>query len=141
MNAMDKKRYLTCRRSPAMVYTLPNSPPIHNGRSVAHAPAYRLHPPGNRLVERPGTTARDAAPEIIKRLIDAQVATTPVQPAPAKPALTVEQEAAIALLDSWIAEGLAADPETKCQAEEELEEFKRNMNANRAATGDHPVYP
>jgi hypothetical protein len=30
---------------------------------------------------------------------------------------------------------MAADPETKRQAEEELEEFKRNMKANHAATG------
>ena len=81
--------------------------------------------------------------EIIKRLIDAQVATTPAPLAPVRPAsaLTAEQEAAIALLDSWIAEGMAAGPEEIRQAEEELEEFKRNMNANRAATGDHPVYP
>jgi hypothetical protein len=82
--------------------------------------------------------------EIIKRLIDAQVATTPAPPAPAtlaKPPLDPEQEAAIALLDSWIAEGLAADPQTRRQAEEELEEFKRNMNANRAATGERLVYP
>jgi hypothetical protein len=82
--------------------------------------------------------------EIVKRLIDAQVS-APASPAaiaaqPA-PVLDERQRDAIALLDSWIAEGSAADPETKRQAEEELEEFKRNMNANRAATGDHPVYP
>ncbi|MCW3050837.1 MAG: hypothetical protein JWN14_7 [Chthonomonadales bacterium] len=59
----------------------------------------------------------------------------------AKPIIDPEREAALALLDSWISEGLAADPETKRQAEEELAEFKRNMNANRTATGDHPVYP
>ena len=63
------------------------------------------------------------------------------EPEEAKPVIDTEREAAIALLDSWIAEGMVADPETKRQAEEELAEFKRNMNVNRAATGDHPVYP
>jgi hypothetical protein len=49
--------------------------------------------------------------------------------------------AAIAFLDARIAEGQAADADTKRQAEEELEEFKRNMNANRAAMGERLVYP
>ncbi len=58
-----------------------------------------------------------------------------------KPVLDEKTKAAIAFLEARIAEGLAADPDTKRQAEEELAEFKRNMNANRAATGERPVYP
>src|SRR5579862_6486867 len=80
--------------------------------------------------------------EIIKRLIDAQVATTPAS-APAKPAsaLTTEQEAAIALLTSYLETEATDDPEEIRKAEEDLAEFKRNMNANRAATGERLVYP
>ena len=32
------------------------------------------------------------------------------------------------------------NPEVIREAEEDLAEFKRNMNANRALTGDHTVY-
>ena len=59
----------------------------------------------------------------------------------AKQVIDARTAAAIAFLDARIEEGIAADPDTRHRAEEELEEFKRNMNANRAATGDHPVYP
>lgn len=80
--------------------------------------------------------------EIVKRLIDAQLAAsampTPVRSAPT---LTAEQEAAIALLTSYLETEATDDPEEIRQAEEELEEFKRNMNANRAATGERLVYP
>ena len=57
------------------------------------------------------------------------------------PALDDKAKAAIAWLDARIAEGMNADPETKRHAEEELAEFKHNMNANRAATGERLVYP
>ena len=81
--------------------------------------------------------------EIVKRLIDAQLPpVTPQEDAEqAAPVLYAKSVAAIALLDTWIAEGNAADAETKQQAEQELEEFKRNMNANRAATGERLVFP
>ena len=58
-----------------------------------------------------------------------------------KPMIDAKAAAAIAFLDARIAEGIAADPDMRRLAEEELEEFKRNMNANRTATGEHPVYP
>lgn len=57
------------------------------------------------------------------------------------PALDARTAAALAFLDARIAEGNTADPDTRHQAEEELAEFKRNMNANRAATGEGLVYP
>ena len=58
-----------------------------------------------------------------------------------KPVIDAENAKAIALLDVWIAEGACADEETKRKADEELAEFKRNMNANRTATGESLVYP
>ena len=49
--------------------------------------------------------------------------------------------AAIALLRGWRSEEATTDPETIRQAEAELEELKRGLNANRAATGERPVFP
>lgn len=65
----------------------------------------------------------------------------PALPDEPKPTLAPKTAAAIAFLEARIAEGQAADPDTKRQAEEELEEFKRNMNANRAATDERLIYP
>lgn len=60
--------------------------------------------------------------------------------APAVP-ISAENQAAIALLDSWIAEDATDDPEELRRAEEELAEFKRQMNANRVASADTLVFP
>ena len=49
--------------------------------------------------------------------------------------------ASISLLQSWLVEDATDDSNEICRAEEELAEFKRNMNANRAATGERLVYP
>ena len=59
----------------------------------------------------------------------------------AAPILDEKAKAAIALLDAWIAEGKNAGEDARQTAEREVEEFKRNMNANRAATGERLVYP
>lgn len=88
--------------------------------------------------------------EIIKRMIDERLAPGTVEPEvivpaavepPSAPVIDAKAAAAIAFLDTRIAEGIAADPETRRLADEELEEFKRNMNANRAAAGERLVYP
>jgi len=50
-------------------------------------------------------------------------------------------QAAMAMLMRWRAEDATDDPEEIRIAEEELAEFRRNMNANRAATGERLVYP
>ncbi len=55
--------------------------------------------------------------------------------------IDAENAAAIALLKSWREQDAADDPEELRKAEEEYAEFKRNMNANRAATGERLVYP
>jgi hypothetical protein len=48
--------------------------------------------------------------------------------------------ASIALLKSWIAEA-PTDPEAIREAEEELREFKRNMNLPRKQAGARLLYP
>lgn len=52
-----------------------------------------------------------------------------------------KQKAAIALLASWRAEDATDDPVELARRDAELEEFKANMNANRAEEGRGPVYP
>lgn len=56
-------------------------------------------------------------------------------------ALNYKAKTAIALLDKWIAEGKAAGEETRREADREVEELKRNLTANRAATGEKLVFP
>lgn len=51
-----------------------------------------------------------------------------------------EEDPTIALLKSWIAEA-PTDPEAIREAEEELREFKRNMNLPRKETGARLHYP
>jgi len=46
-----------------------------------------------------------------------------------------DDDPTIALLESWIAEA-PTDPGAIREAEDDLREFKRNMNANPAATGE-----
>jgi hypothetical protein len=76
------------------------------------------------------------------RLIDLEEDAAPIStPDEAKPVIDAENAAAIALLQSWREQDATNDPEEIRQAEEELAEFKRNMNANRAATGERSVYP
>lgn len=56
-------------------------------------------------------------------------------PEPSTPVLDEKAKAAIVLLDAWIAEGKAANEKNRLEADQEVEEFQRNLNANRAATG------
>lgn len=73
--------------------------------------------------------------DIVKRLIDAQLPTKPA------PAISAKNAAAIAMLQAWREEDATDDPEEIRKAEEELEELKRNLNANRAAAGERLVFP
>ena len=41
----------------------------------------------------------------------------------------------------WQAEDATDDPGELRRAEEELDELKANLNANRAATGERPLFP
>ena len=67
------------------------------------------------------------------------------EPAPApneaKPIIDAENAAAIALLKSWREQDATDDPDELHEAEEELAEFKRNLNTNRAATGERLAFP
>jgi len=47
----------------------------------------------------------------------------------------------IALLEGWAREDATDDPEKLRRAQKELDEFKRAMNENRAATGERILYP
>ncbi len=76
------------------------------------------------------------AAEIVRRVIDERALSEGV---PAT--IDARTAAAIAYLDRRIAEASAATPEENRKAQEEYEELKRNLNANRAATDDHPVFP
>ena len=66
--------------------------------------------------------------------VDIQVET------PRSAPLTVENDPTIALLESWIATA-PTDPEAVREAEEDLREFKRNMNLPRRETGTRLHYP
>lgn len=48
---------------------------------------------------------------------------------------------AAALLRRWMEEDATDDPEVIRRAEEDLAELKRNLNANRAATGERLPFP
>ena len=60
-----------------------------------------------------------------------------------KPAVVLDEKAkaALAWLDARITEGKAADEKTRLEADKEVEEFKRCMNANREATSERLVFP
>jgi len=58
----------------------------------------------------------------------------------AAPKISARNAAAIAYLDWRLKEEVSDDPEEIRKADEEVAELKRNMNANRAATGERPVF-
>ncbi len=64
---------------------------------------------------------------------------------PAVPATTraadVENTAAIALLNQWIAEDATDDPEEIRKAEAEVNELMENLNRNRIESGERPLFP
>ena len=49
--------------------------------------------------------------------------------------------ASIALLQSWLEQDATDDPEELCRAQEELDEFKRAINAERERAGARQIYP
>jgi hypothetical protein len=82
--------------------------------------------------------------EIIRQLVDERILGmkgTHTGTTETKPVLSAKSAAAIAYLDARIAEGQNATPEEVRQATEEFEELKRNLNANRAATGERLIFP
>jgi hypothetical protein len=58
-----------------------------------------------------------------------------------QPAKDDENAASIALLQSWLEEDATDDPEEIRKAQEELDEFKRAINAERERAGARRIYP
>jgi hypothetical protein len=54
---------------------------------------------------------------------------------------TAENAASIALLQSWLEEDATDDPAEIRNAQQELDEFKRAINAERERVGARRVYP
>lgn len=75
--------------------------------------------------------------EVVRKIVSEHLPTVAVEGAGPSP----ENAAAIALLTSWLAEEATDDPEQIRRAEEELVEFKHNLNGNRAATGERLLFP
>ena len=80
-----------------------------------------------------------------RQCITTNPAVVPPVPAPLQPGATgasgeVDTET-LALLEAWSREDATDDPEKLRAARKELDEFKRAMNENRAATGERILYP
>jgi hypothetical protein len=54
---------------------------------------------------------------------------------------TAENAASIVLLQSWLEEDATDDPDEIRQAQQELDDFKRAINAERQRVGARRVYP
>ena len=75
--------------------------------------------------------------DYIKKLVKENL---PPVPPPAAPVIDAENAAAIALLQSWIAEA-PTDPEEIRQAATERDEFMQNLNKNRIESGERSLFP
>jgi hypothetical protein len=77
--------------------------------------------------------------DVVRRVIEERAcAFTPANHS--APSIDAENAAAIAFLDRKLKEDATDDPEDIRKAEEELQELKRNLNANRVATGERLVF-
>lgn len=92
----------------------------------------------NLEIHRPIRTLRGTWAEVLAHSAEIP-ATSEVEVKVFKTPFT-ENDPTIALLESWIAQA-PTDPEAIREAEEDLNEFKRNMNANRTITGERLPYP
>ena len=81
--------------------------------------------------------------DVVKRLIDRHLLpdTLEERSKEANTSIVARNAAAIAYLDARIKADATDDPAEIRKAEEELKELKRNLNANRAATGERLVFP
>ena len=74
----------------------------------------------------------------------AAVDATPVRPSSSqemKPGADEKNAASIALLQSWLEEDATDDPDEIQSAQEELEQFKQAINAERERAGSRRIYP
>jgi hypothetical protein len=61
--------------------------------------------------------------------------------APPLPTMGSVDTATLELLAAWKAEDATTDPEKLREADEQIAEFKKAMNENRAATGARLLFP
>ena len=88
---------------------------------------------------RISTVARQiglAPSEYVKTLVREHL--PPVEPT--TPVIDEKRAAAIALLESWLADA-PTDPEEIRQADAERNEFLQNLNKNRVESGESPLFP
>jgi len=74
--------------------------------------------------------------EFVRRMLDERA----VSDAPA-PVIDAKNAEAIAWLKQRLADEATDDPEEIRKSEEDFAELKRNLNANRAATGERLTFP
>lgn len=79
-------------------------------------------------------------PVLVQKLVSEHLPGLPSSSAAPPPYSDAKRQAAIEMLRSWAAEGESADPEEIRQANEEVQELKRNLNANRVLSGERPVF-
>jgi hypothetical protein len=60
---------------------------------------------------------------------------------PPPPSTSFVDTATLELLAAWRAEDATSDPDKLREADEDVAEFKRAMNENRAATGARLLFP
>jgi hypothetical protein len=77
--------------------------------------------------------------DVARRVLEERAAAATLGSDPA-PAADAENAAAIAYLDDKLKADATDDPDEIRRAEEEWEELKRNLNANRAATGERLAF-
>ena len=98
--------------------------PVHEGTPQELAPYLAERPQGRfRLIELDADEESSSVSHEAQSVIDA------------------ENAAALALLEAWLKEAATDEPEEMRKSEEEYAELKRNLNANRAATGERFVFP
>jgi hypothetical protein len=81
--------------------------------------------------------------EVIKKLVDQHIPAlngTHAVPEEKAPVISARSAAAIAFLEHKLKEEATDDPEEVRKSEEEFEELKRDLNANRDATGERHVF-
>ena len=82
--------------------------------------------------------------EVVKRLVDEHMPRARGE-SPHRdiehPATNTTTDSTVALLQSWLREDATDDSNELRQAEEELVEFKRNMNSPRKENGERILFP
>ena len=114
---------------------------VQGGASDTH---YRTHATRRGLANDQATRNGLQPAEIVRQLVDERLplANGRLQQSALKSdAGDTGNAATIALLDLWLREDFTDDPDELRKAEQELREFKRNMNAPRKGNGERLLFP